>query len=498
MDEDSRTIRGRDAQRMIVDTAWNMAEAVRATLGPRGMDMMLVDRMGNQVLTNDGATILKALETRDPIAKIISEVAKSQEQNAYDGTTTCIILIGELLRRADELINRGVHPNAIIKGYRIALEQALAAAREYAIPMEPIDAAYKVAHTAMTGKSAEDFVENLAEICAKAASIAEPSEIKLLTFSGKPQDAELIEGVVVLKSAAAPGMPKELKGKIMLLEPELGPPIANVSLADPSKIAEIAQIQNDFLQNRMDTISELGVKIVFCQKGMDSRVTQYMRKAGMLAFKNIRRSDMQRIAAATGAEVITDISDFNEEDLGEGEVTTHKAANAYACITGKKSEAATILMPAPTEQAAEEFQRALEDAVGVSYLCVKEPFVVNGAGSIQARMSSSIKTDHNPVENPKVEAARLAYADALMIIPQTLAESAGMDVMDITVKMTANPTLGVDVNNMILQPMEVYEPLAVVNSAMSSAVENGVSLLRTHSIVMAKPIQEIFGERAND
>ena len=497
MDEDSRTIRGRDAQRMIVDTAWNMAEAVRATLGPRGMDMMLVDRMGNQVLTNDGATILKALETRDPIAKIISEVAKSQEQTAYDGTTTCIILIGELLRRADELINRGVHPNAIIKGYRIGLEQALGAAKKYALPMEPFDAAYKVAHTAMTGKSAEDFVENLADLCAKAASIAEPSEIKLLTFSGKPQDAELIEGVVVLKAPAAPGMPEKLKGKIMLLEPEFSPPVANVSIADPAKIAEIAQMQNDFLQNRVDTITELGVQIVFCQRGMDSRVTQYLRKAGMLAFKNIRRSDMQRIAAATGAEVITDISDFNSEDLGKGEVSTHKDANAYVCITGKSSEAATILMPAPTEQAAEEFQRALEDAVGVSYLCVKEPFVVNGAGSIQARMSSHIKS-LSAEENPKVEAARLAYAEALMIIPQTLAESAGMDVMDVTVRMTTEPNLGVDVNNMMLTEMEVYEPLAVVNSAMSSAVENGVSLLRTHSIVMAKPIQEIFGERASD
>lgn len=495
MDEDSKIIRGREAQRMIVDTAWNMAEAVRATLGPRGMDMMLVDRMGNQVLTNDGATILKALETRDPIAKIISEVAKSQEQNAFDGTTTCIILIGELLRRADELINRGVHPNAIIKGYRIGLSQALSAAKEHALPMEPIDAARRVATTAITGKSAEDFVENLADLSARAAYIAEPSEIKLLTFPGKPDDAELVEGVVILKGAVAQGMPESVEGPILLMEAEFTPPQANVTLADPRKIAEITEIQNLFLQNRFEKIEELGVKAVFCQRGMDSRATQFLRKKGILGFKNLRRSDMQRIAAATGAQVITDLGDINEEDLGEAKVSTHKAANAYAVIEGESSKAATILIPAPTEQAAEEFQRALEDSVGVAYLCVKEPYVVSGAGSIQATMAKHIKSQ--PAEaNPKVEAGRLAFADSLMIIPQTLAESAGMDKMDATVRMTAEPTLGVDVNEMLLRPMEVYEPLAVVNSALSSAVENGVSLLRTHSIVMAKPIQEIFGERA--
>ena len=497
MDEDSRLIRGRDAQRMIVDTAWNMAESVRATLGPRGMDMMLVDRMGNQVLTNDGATILKSIETRDPIAKIISEVAKAQEQTAFDGTTTCVILIGELLRRADELIARGVHPNAIIKGYRVALSQALETAEKEAISMDSYDAALKVAQTAMTGKSAEDFVENLAELCAKAASIAEPSEIKLLTFPGQPKDAELIEGVVVLKGALASGMPKEAEGKVLLLEPEFSPPQAQVTLSDPEKIRAITQMQTDFLQNRIDKVSELGISVIFCQRGMDSRVTQYLRKAGILAFKNIRRSDMRRIASATGAEVITDIADFNEEDLGEGKVKVGKSANDYAAITGKDTKSATILIPAPTEQSAEEFQRALEDAVGVSYLCTKEPFVVNGAGCIQAQMCSAIK-QAKPETNPKVEAARLAYAEALMIIPQTLAESAGMDVMDVTVKMQSDPTLGVDVNNMELTQMQVFEPLAVVRSAMSSAVENGVSLLRTHSIVMAKPIQEIFGEKADD
>ena len=184
--------------------------------------------------------------------KSFQEVAIQKEQNTFDGTTTCIIQIGELLRRADQLINDGSYPNAIIKGYRIALAQALEAAKQNAIPMEPIEAARKVATTAITGKSAEDFVENLAELCARAAYIAEPSEIKLLTFPGSADDAELIEGVVILKGAVAQGMPSEVEGPVLLMEAEFSPPAANVTIADPRKIAEITEIQTLFLQNRFE------------------------------------------------------------------------------------------------------------------------------------------------------------------------------------------------------------------------------------------------------
>jgi len=493
MMEDNRIIRGRDAQRMIVDTAWEMAEAVRATLGPRGMDMMLVDRMGNKVLTNDGATILKALETRDPIASIIAEVAKSQEQNAFDGTTTCIIIMGELLRRADELIGRGVHPNAIIRGYRIGLDQALEAAAAASIEKEPYEAGVAAATTAITGKSAEDFVEVLADLCARAAMIAKPSEIKLLSIPGNSKDAHLVEGLVVMKSPMTQGMPTKAEGPILLMESELGPPQAQININDPEKIQQIVEMQTKYMQEIMERIKENGIKTIFCQRGVDSRAAQWLRKEGILAFKNIKRSDMMRLSVATEGHIISDPADINKEDLGYGVAEVHDSVNDYVSIRGAETNAASIIMPAPTEQSAEEFQRALEDAVGVAYLCVQEPLVVKGAGTIQAQMyNAMIKQTPDDTVNSKVEAARLAFAEALLVIPQTLAESAGMDIMDVSVRMRADPNLGVNVHLMELMPMTVFEPLAVVRSALTSAVENGVSLLRTHSIIMAKPIQEIF------
>ena len=493
MMEDNRIIRGRDAQRMIVETAWEMAQAVRATLGPKGMDMMLVDRMGNKVLTNDGASIINALETRDPIASIIAEVAKAQERNAFDGTTTCIIYIGEFLRRADELIGRGAHPNAVIKGFRIGLQQALEAAVENSIEKDPYEAGREAATTAITGKSAEDFIEVLADICARAAIIAQPSEIKLLTVPGNPKDSHLVEGLVVLKAPMTQGMPDESEGNVLLLESELGPPQAQLSLNDPDKIAQVVEMQTKYMQEILNRFKKNNVKVLFCQRGVDSRAAQWLRKEGILAFKNIKRSDMMRLGVATNGHIVSDPADINAEDLGHAKATVHDSVNSYVSVIGKEVKAASIIVPAPTEQSAEEFQRALEDAVGVAHLCVQEPLVVHGAGTIQAQMYAAIKSG-TPAENSKVEAARLAFAEALLVIPQTLAESAGMDVMDVTVRMSNEPTLGVDVHEMELVPMSVFEPLGVVRSALTSAVENGVSLLRTHAVIMAKPIQEIFAD----
>ena len=275
--DDNKIISGREAQRWIVDTALEMADAVRPTLGPKGMDMMLVDRIGNKVLTNDGATILRSLETKDPVASIIAEVAKSQEQNAFDGTTTCIVVMGELLRRADELISRGVHPNAIIKGYRLGLSEALASAKSHSIEKDPYEAGKQAANTAITGKSAEDFVEVLSDICSRAAMISKPSDMMLLTIPGNPNDAELIEGIVLLKSPATAGMPSKITGKVALIEQYLAPPQAQVTLNDPAKIAEIVEIQQKFIEHTVNNFVKQEVKAIFCQKNIDSKVLQLLR-----------------------------------------------------------------------------------------------------------------------------------------------------------------------------------------------------------------------------
>ena len=494
--DDNRIVKGREAQRWIVDTALEMADAVRHTLGPKGMDMMLVDRLGNKVLTNDGATILKSLETKDPVASIIAEVAKSQEQNAFDGTTTCIVLMGELLRRADELISRGVHPNAIIKGYRMGLSQAISWSDELAEEKDAYEAGREAAKTAITGKSAEDFIDILSDICSRAAMISRPREMMLLTVPGNPKDAQLIEGLVILKSPATAGMPNTTRGNIALIEQEMAPPQTQISLNDPEKIQEIVAIQNKFLEEIVKRLVECDVKAIFCQKNIDSKMMQLLRKNEILAFRNVRRNDMMKLTEALGAQIIADFADLQKEDMAVGETEVVESVNDYVIVKGDGTKAASIIMPAPTEQSGEEFQRALEDAVGVSYLAVKNKKMVKGAGTIQAQMSHRLLSgeDCATADNSKVEAARRAFAEALLIIPQTLAESAGMDLMDVTVKLGNSPELGVNVHDMVLEPMNVFEPLAVVQSAMSGAVENGVSLLRTHSIIMAKPIQEIFAE----
>jgi chaperonin GroEL (HSP60 family) len=498
VDDETKVIKGRDAQRKIAAVATEVADRVRSTLGPKGMDKMLVDRMGSKILTNDGAAILKLCEFKDPVAETIVEAAMAQDKAAFDGTTSTVIILAELLVLADGLVDRGAHPNAITNGYRhahrIALDTASAAAISSGTPFE---AASRVSETAMTGKSVQEYKEALAALCAAAATIAKPDNIKLLGIPGDPSDAEMIAGVVVLKKNAYPTDMKEVTGRILALNEELGPPHANVTLDDPERIEKIAEVQQRYIEDRLAHLDELSIKAVFCQKGMDSRAIQHFRRKGILAFRNIRRSDMERIAKATGGEVCNDLSDLLDSEIGQGTVRIRgeDGPNPYATAEGVDAGVASIILPAPTEQAAAEFQRALEDAIGVAYLAVKEPKLVNGAGCIQAMMANAIR--ESPImDDSKSEAAKHAYADALMIIPQTLAESAGMDTMDVLTELRRNPRLGVDVLNGRVSEMEdVFEPLGMVKALLSTATENAISLLRTDALMVAKPIQETFGKK---
>jgi len=498
VDEEYDIIRGRDAQRQIISTATEVCERVKSTLGPLGMDKLLVDKMGNSQLTNDGASILKMSQDRDPIARMITEVAKSQEETAFDGTTSTIIILGELLDKGDELVEMGVHPNAVTKGYRRALEIAIESARENAQEsFTPYEAAMKVARTAITGKSAEDYIELLADICAKAAEMAEPNNIKLIGRPGNPLDTELIEGVVILKQNIYATDETEFEGRILLIDEEMAPPIANISLADPEKIKQIQQVQDDFMQNRLAAIDELGVSAVLCQKGMDSRARQHFRRKGILAVRNIRKSDMGRIAKATNGEIATDLADIREEELGHGlcQIRGKDGPNPYIQVIGEDKGVASIVLPAPTEQSAAEFQRVMDDAIGVAYITVKSPKIVPGAGSIQARMAAAIR-ESEPMESSREELAKQAFGEALLVIPQTLAESAShMDVLDTLFALKKDPSLGVDPpNNRVTDMTWVLEPLTLVESCLNTSTENAISLLRTDAIQKARPIQETFAD----
>lgn len=500
MDDEFETLKGRDAQKHIVEKAQEVAERVRSTLGPLGHDKMLVDRMGEFLLTNDGATILKMRHDRDPVARIVAQVAKAQEKAVFDGTTTTVVLLGELLKLAWELIEKGVQPNAITKGYRAALQIATDVAEQNATTGDsPYDAAKKVAKTAITGKSAEDYIDILSDICAKAAEAATPDNIKLIGRPGDPSDAELIEGVVLLKQNSFPTEETNFSGKVLLLDEELGPPQANISLADPTRIAQVAQVQAAYMEERLKAIDDMGIKIVLCQKGMDSKAIQHFRRKGMMAVRNIRKSDMHRVAKATEGEVVTDLADIMEEELGDGVCTIRgqEGPNPYIQVVGSNTKVASIILPAQTEQTAAEFSRAMDDAIGVAYITAKNPKTVPGAGSIQARMAQAIKHSE-PMESSRADLAKLAFAEALMVIPKTLAETASMDIIDTMFELSLNPNLGVNPRTESIEDMNhVQEPLTLVLSSMGTATENAISLLRTDEIQKSKPIQESFRDEMN-
>jgi len=497
VEDEFETLRGREAQKYIVSKAVEVGERVRTTLGPLGYDKMMVDKMGEFQLTNDGASILKMGGDRDPVARIVAQAAKAQEARVFDGTTGTTITLAELLKLAMVLIEKGVQTNAVMNGYRHALGIAIETAKSNATEGDtPYEAAKKVAETAITGKSAEAYIEILSDICAKAAEAAKPDNIKLIGRPGDPKDAELVEGVVILKQNAYPTDKDTFKGKILLLDEELGPPQANVNLADPSKIAEVAKVQQQYMEERLSAIDEMGIATVLCQKGMDSRAIQHFRRKGILAVRNIRKSDMHRIAKATNGEVVADLADIMPEELGSGtcKIRGEDGPNPYIQAVGENVNVASIILPAPTEQTAAEFSRAMDDAIGVAYITAKNPLTVPGAGSIQARMAAAIR-ESEPMQSSRAELAKLAFADALMIIPRTLAETAAMDIIDTLFELSINPELGVDpLTESVRDMTHVVEPLELVVSCLNTATENAISLLRTDEIQKSRPIQETFAD----
>ena len=279
---------------------------------------------------------------------------------------------------------------------------------------------------------------------------------------------------------------------ILLVDEELGPPMANMSLTDPSKIAEIAKVQEQYIKERIAYILELDVKAVFCQKGIDSRAQQAFRREGIMAFRNIKKGDIHRLATSTGASIVEDLADIREDDIGSGKVEfIENMSKSYTKVEGTVSGAASIILPCPTEQTLQEISRALEDAIGVAWIVANEPKLVTGAGTIQTQMYQAI-VNSEPMKDSKAEAAKQAFAKSLLIIPKTLAESAGMDIMDSMHELLTGKDLGINALEGSVSSMSVVEPLEIVKSALQSATECVVGLLRTDEIVLSRPIQELF------
>jgi len=509
---------GKDAQRLNILAARIIAETVRTTLGPKGMDKMLVDSLGDIVITNDGATILDEMDIQHPAAKMMVEVAKTQDKEAGDGTTTAVVIAGELLRKAEELLDQNIHPSIIVKGYTMAAEKAQEILDKIAtdVDVEDKEILKKAAVTAITGKAAEEEREYLAEIAVEAVKqVAEKvrekyrvdiDNIKLEKKEGASvRETKLIRGVVIDKERVHPGMPKRVENaKIALineaLEVKETETDAEIRITSPDQLQAFLEQEEKMLREMVDKIKEVGANVVFVQKGIDDLAQHYLAKYGILAVRRVKKSDMEKLAKATGAKIVTNIRDLTSEDLGEAELVEERkvAGENMIFVEGcKNPKAVTILIRGGTEHVVDEVERALEDAVKVAKDILEDGKIVAGGGASEIELS--IKLDEYAKEVGGKEALAIEnFAEALKIIPRTLAENAGLDPIETLVKVIAahkekGPTIGIDVfegEPADMMERGVIEPVRVKKQAIKSASEAAVMILRIDDVIAASKLEK--------
>ncbi|MBC7112198.1 MAG: TCP-1/cpn60 chaperonin family protein [Methanothermobacter sp.] len=497
---------GRDAQRMNILAGKILAETVRTTLGPKGMDKMLVDSLGDIVVTNDGVTILKEMDIEHPAAKMLVEVAKTQEDEVGDGTTTAVIIAGELLKKAENLLEMEIHPTIIAMGYRQAAEKAQEILDDIAIDASDRDTLMKVAMTAMTGKGTEKAREPLAELIVDAVKQVEEDgevekdHIKIEKKEGAAvDDSTLVQGVIIDKERVHPGMPKKVENaKIALLncpievkETEVD---AEIRITDPSQMQAFIEQEEQMIRDMVNSIVDTGANVLFCQKGIDDLAQHYLAKAGVLAVRRVKKSDMEKLSKATGANIVTNIEDLSPEDLGEAGVVSEKKISGEEMIfveECKEPKAVTILVRGSTEHVVSEVERAIEDAIGVVAATVEDGKVVAGGGAPEIEIAKRLK-DYADSISGREQLAVSAFAEALEIVPKTLAENAGLDSIDVLVDLRAaheeSAYMGIDVfdgNIVDMKEAGVIEPHRVKKQAIQSAAEAAEMILRIDDVIAA-------------
>ncbi|KUH32141.1 thermosome subunit [Thermococcus celericrescens] len=505
---------GRDAQRLNILAARIIAETVRTTLGPKGMDKMLVDSLGDVVVTNDGATILDRIDLQHPAAKMMVEVAKTQDKEAGDGTTTAVVIAGELLRKAEELLDQNIHPSIIVKGYTMAAEKAQEILEDIAIEVTPDDeeTLMRIAMTSITGKNAESHKELFARLAVDAVrQVAEKKDgkfavdidnIKIEKKAGESvEESELVRGVVIDKERVHPRMPKRVEGaKIALineaLEVKKTETDAKINITSPDQLMSFLEQEEKMLKEMVDQIAATGANVLFVQKGIDDLAQHYLAKYGILAVRRVKKSDMEKLAKATGAKVVTNVKDLTAEDLGHADLVEERkiAGESMIFVEGcKNPKAVTILIRGGTEHVIDEVERALEDAIKVVKDVMEDGYVLpaGGAGEIEL----SIKLDEYAKQVGGKEALAIEnFADALKIIPKTLAENAGLDTVEMLVKVISEHknrgrAIGIDIfegEPADMLAKGIIEPLRVKKQAIKSASEAAIMILRIDDVIAAK------------
>ncbi|MBU5575264.1 MAG: thermosome subunit beta [Candidatus Aenigmatarchaeota archaeon] len=509
---------GKDAQHNNIAAARLVADAVRTTLGPKGMDKMLVDSLGDITITNDGVTILEEMQIEHPAAKMVVEVAKTQNEEVGDGTTTAAVITGELLKQAETLLDQNVHPTIITRGFKIAAKKSLEILDSIAkdIKKTDKDLLKKIAMTAMTGKSAEHANEHLANIAVEAViqvseeidnkTIIDLENIKVEKKQGATIEAsELIQGILIDKEVVHSGMPKYIKNaKIALidaaLEIEKPETDAQIQITTPEQLENFLEQEEKMLKNMVEKIAATGCNVVFCQKGIDDIAQHYLAKKGILAARRVKKSDMDKLARATGGRIVTSLSDISPQDLGfAGIVEERKIAGEQMIFVKecKNPKAVTILIRGGTEHVVAEAERAMEDALGGVKSAIEVGKFVAGGGAAEEAVAIQLKKFAQGFSG-REQLAILGFAEALEIIPRTLAENAGLDPINILVELRAahekgNYTYGVNVFNGKIEDMlknGVIEPLKIKTQAINSASEAAEMILRIDDVIAASKMSK--------
>ncbi len=513
--------KGREAQRNNLAAAKLIAELVRTSLGPRGMDKMLVDSMGDVTITNDGATMLKEIDVQHPAAKMMVEISKATDNEVGDGTTSAVVLAGALLERAEELIDKDVHPIIIVDGYTRAVEKAQEILEKIAEKIEPTSRPdlLKIATTSMMTKLVSEEAPYLAGIVVDAVlQVAEKVErgyradIDNIKVEKKPGgsllNTQLIKGMVLDKEVVHSGMPRRVaEANIALinspLEIEKTEFSAEIRINEPEQMQKFMDEENNILKGMVDKVVESGANVLICQKGIDDLAQHFLAKKGVLTVRRVKESDMSKLGKATGARLVTNLDDLSSKDLGYAKLVEERKLeeDKWVFIEGcKNPKAVTILVRGGTQRIVDEAERALHDALMVTKDVVEKPMIVAGGGAPEAEVAYQIREWAQKLTG-REQLAALKFADAIEVIPLTLAENAGMDPIDMQVEMRAKhgragKWMGVDAMNGKIADMyarSVVEPLAVKLQIIKSATEAASMILRIDDVIAASKMRAPAG-----
>ena len=513
--EGTRREKGKGAQFNNITAARAIADSVRSTLGPRGMDKMLVESMGDVVITNDGVTILKEIDVEHPAAKMLVEVAKTQDEECGDGTTTAVILAGELLKKAEAMIEQNVPPTVISGGYRMAAQKARDLLDDLAINVTSSDkeTLMDIARTSMISKSVSASRDLLADVAGKAVSaVAEKNgegkwevdddNIQIVKKQGgSMDDTQMIAGIIVDKEAVHPAMPKKVESaKIALVDSALEVKKteidAKIEITDPSQLQAFLAEEENMLKKMVAKVKSSGANVLFCQKGIDDLAQHYLGKEKIYAVRRVKKSDMEKLAKATGANLVTKLDDLKADDLGIAQLVEEKkiADDRMTFVTGcKNPKAVSILIRGGTEHVVDEIDRSLNDAISVVSVAFEDGKLVTGGGSTAIELALKLR-DYAASIGGREQIAIDAFASAMEVVPTALSENAGLDPIDVLIELRqahkgGKKYAGINVFTGKVTDMKkerVLEPIRVGRQAISSATDAAVMILRIDDVIASK------------